>query len=224
MNNKIILKYIYAFCLGDGGVYYSGNNARFQANNLEKHADYVYWRASVLENLTKVNVWQVQDNRPGRQPILQTSTLSHPKYTQVREDLYIQNIKRVSPHQLTFMDWESLAILHMDDGSLYLDARCNATPQVMLSTKGFSYGDNVLIKRAIEEKLGIVFNIHRQKNPKGNYYYFLRLRAKDYSKFADNVAPYIQPSFEYKIIRTSNIDDIVSSAWEHAGTTEMIVQ
>lgn len=205
MNKRDILKYVYAFCLGDGGVFYSGKNARFQANNLEKHNDYVYWRAGILEHLTSVNVFLSKDTRPGRKPVLQTVTKTHPTYTTVRERIYLENRKIIDPHQLTFIDWETVAILYQDDGSIYNDPRCNATPQITIATKGFSYGDNVLLKRALEEKLGIVFNINRQKaKTTGNYYWFLRLRTKDSDTFLNNVEPFVKPSFQYKLIRTNS--------------------
>jgi hypothetical protein len=94
------------------------------------------------------------------------------------------------------LDAEALAIIFMADGGRYVDKRCNATPAYSLHTKGFSYGDNFLLKKALKEKLDLEFNVTRH----GKYWY-LRLRTKDSAKFEQLVEPYVLPSFMYKLGR-----------------------
>ena len=55
MNNKQIMKYIYAFSMGDGCLVKKSKNAMFQATQLAKNSDYIYWRANVLSELTTIN-------------------------------------------------------------------------------------------------------------------------------------------------------------------------
>lgn len=193
MTRKDLMKYVSAFVMGDGGVYYSGNNCRFICNQIAQHEDYIHWRADILRELTDVNIFENQQE--GKQLILCTQTRTHPVYTKVRERLYIDNYKSVDPHYLTLLDWEMLAILYQDDGSIHKDGRCDATPTVKLNTKRLSYGDSILLKKAIKEKLDLEFNVHRHYHR-----YFLSLRAKDYDKFKLNVEPFIKPSFSYKLI------------------------
>lgn len=193
MTKKDLMKYISAFVMGDGGVYYSGNNCRFVCNQIAKHEDYINWRADILRELTEVNIYESQQEN--KQLILCTQTKTHPVYTKVRERLYIDKYKSVDPHYLTLLDWDMLAILYQDDGSIYVDTRCDATPSCTLNTKRLSYGDSWLLKKAIKEKLGVEFNIHRHYHR-----YFLTLRAKDYDTFKLNIEPFIKPSFQYKLI------------------------
>lgn len=193
MTKKDLMKYISAFVMGDGGVYYSGNNCRFICNQIARHEDYINWRADILRELTDINIFPNQQE--GKQLILCTQSKTHPLYTKVRERLYFDKYKSVDPHYLTLLDWEMLAILYQDDGSIDKDKRCDATPNIRLNTKRLSYGDSWLLKKAIKEKLDIEFNINRHYHR-----YFLSLRAKDYDKFKQGVEQFIKPSFMYKLI------------------------
>jgi hypothetical protein len=192
MNKKDLMKYLSAFVMGDGGVYYSGKHCRFVCNQVAKHEDYIKWRAGILENVTSVNVYENQ--QPDKQLILCTMTKAHPIFTDIRERLYIDNYKSVDPHYLKLLDWEMLAILFQDDGSLNVDNRCEATPTARLNTKRLSYGDSWLLKKALKDRLDLEWNVHRHYHR-----YFLSLRAKDSDKFFSGVKEFIKPSFSYKL-------------------------
>jgi hypothetical protein len=193
MIKKDLYKYISSFVMGDAGVYYSGKHCRLVANSVE--GDYMLWKQSILENLTEVNYHIVNDKRGNRKPLHVLTTRTHPIYTQMRDRFYTNSYRGIDPHYLKMLDEEYLAILYMDDGSCYKDKRCNATPRVSLNTKRLSYGDSLLLKKALKEKLELEFNIHRH-----NKFYYLSLRAKDYDKFVNMVHPYILNCFQYKLL------------------------
>lgn len=192
MIKKDFLKYAVAFTMGDGGVYYSGKNCRFVANQIIDNRDYIEWRADILRTLTEVNLHE--SHQEGKRVILATTTRAHPFYTKIRERMYVDSYKSIDPFYVKLLDWEMLAILYMDDGSIYKDTRCNATPIARLNTKRLSYADSWLLKKAIKERLNVEFNVHRHLHR-----YFLSLRAKDSSQFFDSIAPFIKPSFQYKL-------------------------
>jgi hypothetical protein len=136
----------------------------------------------------------------------------HPTLTKIHERIYIDGKKVIDPHMLTMLDAEALAIVFMADGSRYIDKRCNASSSYTLNTKGFSYGDNLLLKQTIRDKLGLEFNVHRN----GKYWY-LSLRTKDNDRFEQLVLPYMQKSFLYKLGRLApqvEGDEIVCSTQE----------
>jgi hypothetical protein len=58
-----------------------------------------------------------------------------------------------------------------------------------------SYGDQLLLKKAIKENLDLEFNVVKT----GNKYYTLRLRSKDLEKFMNGIKPYVLDSFQYKL-------------------------
>jgi hypothetical protein len=196
--------------MGDGGVYrgkYKGKyngNAKFIANNIADNSDYIYARAAVLEELTSVRVIDVSKYGKGnKKPLLRTETRVHPVYTKLWNRIYSTGRKGIDPHQLKFMSWRFLAILFQDDGSCCVDNRCNATPQVEIATKNFTYPENMAIKLAIKEKLNIEFNVRRQ-NYRDRIYWYLVLPVRFYDKFRNGVEPYIFDSFRYKIPINTN--------------------
>ncbi len=200
--SKELSKYLYYYSTFDGGLYISRgcSNAKFILNMLEKNKDYIERVKKVLEDakigcrLTSRKDYNVDGCE--RQPQLRLESKTHPKLTKIWERIYIDGRKVIDPHMLTLLDDEALAIIFMADGSRHVDKRCNATPQYRLNTKGFSYGDNWLLKKAIKEKLDLEFNIHRQ-----NKYWYLSLRTKDSLRFEEIASPYILESFNYKLGR-----------------------
>lgn len=200
--SKELSKRLYYFSTFDGGLYITGkcSNAKFIMNMREENKDYV---EKVKQTLEEADIGcRLYDRKDynndsfERKPQIRLESKTHPKLTTIRERIYIDGKKVIDPHMLTLMDAEALAIIFMADGGRYVDKRCNATPAYKLHTKGFSYGDNWLLKKAIKEKLDLEFNINRHGK-----YWFLSLRSKDSAKFEEIVSPYVLPSFSYKLGR-----------------------
>ena len=205
MDEKTKIKYIAAFTYGDGYIGYHGKNCRFQANNIIDNKDYIEWRASILENITRVTMTTNRDDRENRRTIIKTFTMTHPIYTRVHSRFYLNGTKVIDPHYLKLLDWETMAIWYMDDGSLRVikqDYKENYYEYLVptLSTNCFTYGDQELIKKAVKERLGVEFNINKHsKNKAGEQTYLMALQRSSADKFLENVSPYILPSFMYKI-------------------------
>lgn len=195
-------KRLYYFSTFDGGLYVTGKctNAKFIMNMREENRDYVEKVQQALEDAgIGTNLYDRKDyNTDGctRSPQLRLESKTHPKLTAIWERVYIDGHKVIDPHMLTMMDEEALSIIFMADGGRYVDKRCNATPTYSLHTKGYSYGDNFLLKKALKEKLDLEFNVRRHGK-----YWFLGLRAKDSERFEHLVSPYVLPSFGYKLGR-----------------------
>lgn len=195
-------KLLYYFSTFDGGLYLVANstNASFIMNMKKQNSDYV---EKVRDTLVEAGIGcsisdrKLQDDGFNRQPQVTLRSKNHPKLTAIRNRIYIDGKKVIDPHMLTMMDAESLAIIFMADGSRVKNKQSpNAKPNITLNTKGFSYGDNLLLKKAIKETLDLEFNINRQNN-----YWYLRLRAKDVDKFDQLVSEFVLPSFSYKLGR-----------------------
>lgn len=200
MDKKELYKLVSYFVMGDGGVYYSGKECRFVMNMLEQNSDFIYWAKKILENITDVSVSEVKDEREGRGKSLRLMTKTHPIFTKMREQIYTENYRGISPHYLKLLDWEALSILYMSDGGLYIDkpnpqrGLVNNSYSISLYVKRLSYGDQFILKKQLE-KIGLMWNIN-----KAGKYFCLRLRAKDNEFFCSNISKYIFPSFQYKII------------------------
>lgn len=199
-DKKQLTKLISYMTMGDGGVYnYSKNgNARFIMNMIEKNEDYVMYCKAILENITSCKVTRVQ-KEGNRQPQLRLESSQHPFFNVLRDRIYVMNYKSIDIHSLKLLDYEALSFLYMSDGSLGEYFRpeigmINPSYNIALNMKRLSYGDLLLLKKALKDKLDLEFNINKQ-----NQYFYLRLRTKDISKFIEGITPYILPSFLYKV-------------------------
>lgn len=217
-NKRDIIKTLYYISTFDGGLYIIGKcrNAKFIMNMREANLDYVNMCAGAISAIdcgVRINP-RADYNTDGfsRSPQVCVTSRTHPILTMIHERIYLDGKKVIDPHMLTMLDAEALAIVFMADGSRSVDKRCNASPSYCLNTKGFSYGDNLLLKQAIRKKLELEFNVQRH-----NKYWYLRLRARDNARFEQLVEPFVVKSFLYKLGRLapqSEGDEIVCSTQE----------
>lgn len=209
INEKQLSKLLYYFTSFDGGVYPSGKECRFVLNMRKANLDYINWVKETIETFTSVNMREVIQHG-NRAPLICLTSKTHPKFTTLRERLYLPDGKKVlDPHQLTLLDSEALAIIFMADGGTSLDK--GKYPEIKLHTKGYSYFDNLALSKAIYEKTGVRTTVNRH-----NQYCFLRVKTADLTLFIKTVSPYTLPSFSYKLERLAPVlgDDIVCAPQE----------
>lgn len=206
---KDFVKCVAASLLGDGTIEKQKyGNARFSLKQKIDHRDYVDYIANYLESLTSVSYYttepkqyEIRNKLCNISASVTVRTKAHPVYTQMYERAYLNRIKRIDPHYLTFIDAEYLAIWFMEDGySMYPADSVNPNPLIVLCTDAFTYGDLIMARRAIIEKTGFIFNVNkRSKNKNGELTYRMHLSRKQSQQFLEFVRPYIVPSFEYKL-------------------------
>lgn len=194
INEKQLSKLLYYFSSFDGGVYPSGKECRFVMNMREENLDYVQWVQQTIDTFTSTNIHSVLQ-RGNRSPLMCLTSKAHPKFSTIRDRLYLPDGKKVlDPHQLALMDAEALAIIFMADGGTSLDK--GKYPEIKLHTKGYSYFDNLALSKAIYDVTGIRTTVNKH-----NQYFFLRVKTADINLFVRTVRPYILPSFSYKLER-----------------------
>lgn len=197
-DQKVLTKYVAAFLLGDGSIMSDtklpNNNKRFACSQIALNEDYILWRADILSNISPVKIY-LREHKANQNESLTTMTRSLPFYTNFRERLYISGVKRIDPHYLKLLDWETMAIFYQDDGNLHID---RGTPYVKICTNGYSYGDHLIFVRAVKEKLNIEMNIVPLRTKNG-IQYNLKLPRRFVETFIEGVSPYVLPSFQYKI-------------------------
>lgn len=207
MSNKELTKVVAACILGDGGVYIPKDgsiNAHFILSQTTDHQDHIDYIKNYLETLTSTRLAKQIPKMPkgatSVKEIGRLYSMRHPFYTQFRANCYPNGVKVVHPHYLTLIDWEFLAIWFMQDGC---NNRLKNTNYLIrnamhLCTLNFSYGDNMLLRRALAEKLNLHWSVvsHRQN---GKQYWKLALSHKCTEEFVDGISKYVQPSFYYKL-------------------------
>jgi hypothetical protein len=189
---KELTKLVSFLVMGDGGVHMTGRNAYFVMTQREDHLDFIEYAQVILANVTGTRISYVDRSGDSLRNQWRLSSRTHPTFTRLRERIYTaEHYKGLDPHALKLLDWEAAAILYMGDGSFVERRR-----KVTLNLKRLSYGDQVLLKRALEEKRMGAWNIHRQ-----NQYTYLSLATRHQDLFLEGVAPYVVPSYQYKLGR-----------------------
>lgn len=195
-DKKELYKLIAFLVMGDGGVYKrrEKGQAYFVMNLVEKNKDFSDYARDILDNLTITHQTFVEKDET-RQNQYKLYTRTHPVYTKMRDQIYVGNYKSLSSHYLKLIDWESLAILYMSDGSLQMDSRTK-TPSysVTLNMKRLSEGDLLLLRQALINKEMGMWNVC-----KAGKYFTLRLKNKFIPLVFENMSQYITPSFQYKL-------------------------
>lgn len=201
-DKKQLMKLISFMVMGDGSVYRSrgAGNCIFSMSMVEKHRDFLEYCKSVIENVTSCKMIEESRVSP-RQNQIKIYTPVHPYFNTLRDRIYYDNYKSIDPHALELLDYESLAILYMCDGCLgkFINKDSRVTYTTTINLCRLSYGDMLLLKKGIKDKLDLEFNIVKTNTK----YLTLRLRMKDFDKFMNGIEPFIFESFRYKLyIRT----------------------
>lgn len=198
-DKKQLTKLLSFIIMGDGSVYRNRGkgNCLFSINATEDHLDFIEYCQSIVENVTSSKViYEKRDETRRNQYKLYTPV--HPFFNKLRDRIYVGNYKSIDQHILKLLDFEALAILYMSDGCLgkHINKKTGKTSYTTtINLCRLSYGDLLLLKRTIKDKLDIEFNIVKT----GGKYHTLRLRAKDHDKFMKGIRPHMCDSFLYKV-------------------------
>lgn len=196
VNMMKLAKFLDWSVTGDGYVGYAthNKNAFFAIERSPKHKDYIDVVANKFVGLqdcaVRVSEYTRKDNG---KTVVALRTTSHPVFTRTRERMYANNRRVIDPHQLTTLDWEAAAFLYMDDGSLCRNTKGSLITR--LSTCAYTYGEQLLLRKAFIEKLGIVWNV----NKSGRNLWQLNLAKSSRDAWFDGIRPFIVPSYLYKL-------------------------
>lgn len=193
-NMKELSKFVKWSVAGDGYVGRATHNkeAHYATTRLEKHRDYIDAIADKLDcGLFNVRIEDYTRKDSGKL-CFTLRTTSHPLFSRIRDRQYVDGHRVIDPHMLTVIDWEAMAFLYQDDGSLCYNTAGSSI--VRLSTCAYSYFEQEALRKAFIEKLGVCFNIN-----KCGERYQLNLAKKDMDRFFDGIEKYVVPSYQYKL-------------------------
>jgi len=202
-----------AFCwmiLGDGSIEVKQRgNYCLAITHTVRSEDYLYWKASIIEQVTSWSINPQKQGPNGFNPggeYLRLRSSAHPWFTRVYERFYAPlGRKSIDPHALKLLSPLGLAILYQDDGSYHYSP--TAGHNILIHKLCFSKFELEALAKTIVDKFGIIFRINRVKN-KG-LGYRLRLRASDREHFFDLIDPYIVPSMLYKVGKGGTSNEVV---------------
>lgn len=214
MENKEFIKIVHASILGDGYFYKVDQdndraNTHYHLKQQSDHSDYVEWMANYLEQLTRVTITKVaakiDDRGYNNREQLVLKTMRHPIYKKMYNRLYQPvgntHIKRLDSHYLSLFDWQTLAIMYMDDG--WIDVSKNKIVEdyvrVSIATHCFSYFENKVLRDLIAEKFDVHGDVKAHKQKNGTILYYLNFKKDNAKKLLAGVQPFIFKSFNYKL-------------------------
>ena len=170
--------------LGDGYIrrLKGRSNAFLEINHSFKQKEYVDWKYSVLENLTKSKP-KMRLGKANRIAYrFYTRQLS--ELTEIMNKFYVGNKKIIPEIKL---DPITLAVWYMDDGS-----RCRQS-DVYLNTQQFDVDDQNKLLRLLKS-VGLEATLNKDKE-----YYRIRFLKSSISRLHKLIGEYIIPSMKYKI-------------------------
>src|SRR3989338_7863499 len=156
--------------LGDASLEKTSKNASYSCSHSPKQKRYIFWKSKILSKGFKVHL-KLYNNRKGF--IFKTYRLStncSPILTEIHPLYYTKSVKPkrrwekiVNPKILEQLEPLGIAIWYGDDGTYYIrDKSCS------LSTQGFTYEENLLIKDYFYNKWNIKVKIIRDYNKQYN--------------------------------------------------------
>lgn len=201
-DKKDLVKLISFITMGDGSVYKNKGSANclFSFSQTSDHRDFINYVAAIVSNVAPVKIIEEKREAP-RKDMIKVYTPVHPFFNKMRDRIYVDSYKSLDEHALKMLDFEALAILYMCDGCYgkSLNNHGSVARTVTLNLCRLSYGDQLLLKKALKDKLDLEWNVVKT----GGKYHALRLRMKDFDKFMLGILPYMLDSFSYKLeIRT----------------------
>lgn len=181
MNNKFL-----AFSIGDGHVSKDGS---LQITHCEEQKEYIYWKYNQLKEISNYCPRKIKNN--GHNGYF-FQTRVHQDFKEIRKKLYgVLNKKYLSIDVINDLTPFCLAILYLDDGSLYAKKRNGKIHAYDLVIS--IYGEKSECENLIDflsNKYDIHFTLKYNKG-----YYSIRCGTKEAKKFLYLIRPEI-PNFE----------------------------
>lgn len=195
---------ICALAVGDGCIWQTKGKEKAVLDIAHhfKYKDYVDYKKSILD-MVGINSSVRVKNRRGN---VQYRVLTRPNYLTycVWEALYKDKSKIFTKGMSrNFGEW-ALAILWMDDGSLYWKRNTTSySREGSISTHSFGKDGTEKIAAWLFSRFGIVARITKDNRQNEGYKYFLRLKQDSVDEVVKIVSPFVNaiPSMRYKVNR-----------------------
>ena len=186
---------VYGSLLGDLTIKFGGRkvnkNAFLYISQINKTLS--EFKYKILSDFVKTKIESYKDKRPNRKKSYCFRTISHPIFTEIYNNLYLNGIKTISKEWLEKLTPFSLAMWYMDDGSV-----TKSNHQMRISTESFNYKEHLVLKEYLNKKWNINPDIIKSAKPSKFLLYF---KAKERDNFFKLVSPFIIPEMQYKICK-----------------------
>jgi DNA-binding CsgD family transcriptional regulator len=174
--------------LGDGTITKHG---AYSCSHSYKQEEYFNYKRKTLYNLHSDRVQRYVHSCFKEDTESLHFTTGCNKYLYELRDIFYPEGKKIFPYEYMRdnLEGEGLSYWHLDDGNYYKNI-------IKLCTYGYSYEEQKLIIKLLEEKFNIDGRIDK-RNSRRDYY--ISLRKNSTKDFINLIEPYIIPSMRYKI-------------------------
>ena len=199
---KEIRKIMLAYALGDGHIRLQGKYCSLRVAHSTKQSDYLEWKLSKIRSFcTSGSVLFENSGYAG----IKFTSKSYKFLRLYNKTLYKDKEKVITPKHLKSVGDIGLAILYMDDGSLYVKKTTKGVPHAyeMVISLYFKKEQQVMdIIHFIKQTYGVIFTVKRNKGR-----FSIRCGTKEARKFIEIVKPFVSqvPSLRYKIEMSENL-------------------
>jgi recombination protein RecA len=188
--------------LGDGriecrskGIRIFPKTARLRIHQGESQKDYLYWKYQILDSVVSQQPKRIICGRNYQKDKKDKNYYSWYFYTvtteffgELYQQFYSNGCKIVPKNILDILTPLSLAVWYMDDG-------CFSQGTAILNTQNFSFDEQKILQKSLEEKFNLKATINKDRNK-----WRLRIKKQDFLRFRSLVKDYIIPSMKYKIV------------------------
>lgn len=133
------------------------------------------------------------------------ASIVHPAFEAIQHIFYRPNpisgkLEKIVPLDIEdHMQWESIASLVMDDGSL------KGGTSTILCTDSFTLVEVMILQRALRNKFGLEFKpFYNGLNVAGNTKWRLRCNRLDSMEISKQCSKFVHPNIQYKIYKDNN--------------------
>ncbi len=189
--NAIQMEIIRGSLLGDGALSLSASKSlgiRFRLGHGKKQEAYLKWKAFFFSNIKQT----ITKNKKGD---IFCDLTPLPELYSLRQEMYVENYKVLTPEFIASLTPLSLAIWYMDDGHLDIRDKGKTKGRITICIEKIEPKSRVLLKHHLATKYGIETRLGRQ-----GYKAVLFFDQHNSDQFMQLVRRYIHPSMKYKLL------------------------
>lgn len=177
--------------LGDGYLEpnWSKTNYRLSICHSARQKDYIDWKHSIFKELILNSPYLYKKTMS-----LKIRTISHSKFTELRNIFYKDNKKIIPKNIISYLDPLTIAIWFMDDGNINRWVKYPSLYTYHINTQSFTVNENKLIVKALKNKYKINAKIH-----KNNGYPRLYICMDSKMILRKLIEPFVHKSMQYKL-------------------------
>lgn len=192
---------IYGMLLGDSNISIDKRShglCRVSATNGQKQMDYLKYKRSIFDGKTGEIVCAGLGSF-GKVPAYHwCMNVDATVGTSIVRDFIVDGKKTVTDSVVEKLNWEAIAFWYMDDGCLSNRDRVHS-PFIRFNSHGFSYEENCLLSRCLEDKFGVKNTIGTERK-NGKEFHLIRVSMKSVTHLLENITPYMCKSMAYKTL------------------------